>query len=166
MRGLPGCIWVVLFIFRALTFDVFLCGACKLMAVDHKLLSSTNPQIQKGDGEDIVLQYIEAMPDWKHEVGRKAHRLVKLVYPEAGMAVRWNTPFYLKDDGAFFAYYCYKKYVQLNFFQSAKLTPIPPKASTVGNVRYFHVFEQGEIDEGIIQSWLEQSLALPGEKLW
>lgn len=29
-----------------------------------------------------------------------------------------------------------------------------------------HVFEEGEIDEGIIESRLEQSLALPGEKLW
>src|SRR5690606_10175458 len=41
-----------------------------------KLLSGGNPQIPKGDGDGPVQAYIAAMPDWKHDVGRRIDRLV------------------------------------------------------------------------------------------
>jgi hypothetical protein len=137
-----------------------------MTADDPKLLSSSNPQIAKGDGDEFVARYIAAMPEWKREIGAWLDGRVQLVYPEAKKAVRWNTPFYLKEDGAFFAFYCYKNYVQLTFFQGAALDPVPPKASKVGNVRYFQIYEKDALDAGLIDAWLRQALSLPGEKLW
>jgi len=40
-----------------------------------KLLSSTNPQIPKGDGNEPVQAYIAAMPDWKSAIGRRIDTL-------------------------------------------------------------------------------------------
>ena len=39
------------------------------------LLSGGNPQIAKADGDEPVWAYIAAMPDWKHDVGRKLDAL-------------------------------------------------------------------------------------------
>ena len=33
-----------------------------------KLLSGGNPQIRKGDGDEPVQAYIDAMPGWKHDI--------------------------------------------------------------------------------------------------
>ena len=36
-----------------------------------KLLSGGNPQIPKGDGDEPVQAYIEAMPGWKRALGER-----------------------------------------------------------------------------------------------
>jgi len=59
-----------------------------------KLLSGGNPQIPKGDGDAPVQAYIAAMPDWKHDVGRRLDELIVRTVPDVRKGVRWNSPFY------------------------------------------------------------------------
>ena len=48
---------------------------------EPKLLSGGNPQIPKGDGDEPVQAFIEAMPDWKHDVGRHLDDLIAEACP-------------------------------------------------------------------------------------
>ena len=78
----------------------------------NKLLSSTNPQVVKGDGDKFVQAYIKAMPTWKKKVGERLDAIAQKVIPEVELAVRWNTPFYgTRKFSWFFGFYCYEKYV-------------------------------------------------------
>jgi hypothetical protein len=45
------------------------------------LLAGGNPQIAKGDGDAPVQAYIEAMPGWKRDVGRRLDALVVRAAP-------------------------------------------------------------------------------------
>ncbi|MFX4296605.1 MULTISPECIES: hypothetical protein [Roseobacteraceae] len=65
-----------------------------------KLLSSGNPQIQKGDGDEPVQAYIAAMPGWKKDIGRRVDVIVEQAFPEVTKAVRWNIPLYGKFSTA------------------------------------------------------------------
>ncbi|MEQ8895772.1 MAG: DUF1801 domain-containing protein [Roseovarius sp.] len=127
--------------------------------------SSTNPYIAKGDGPDVVHAYIAAMPGWKSAVGRQIDDVVETVFPEVRRQVRWNTPFYGKEDGWFLAMYCYKKYVQITFLTGASLDPVPPKASKVESVRYLDIHEDEALDADQLASWVRQALTLPGQTL-
>jgi hypothetical protein len=40
------------------------------MAEKPKLLSGSNPQIPKGDGDEPVHAYLDAMPEWKGIIGK------------------------------------------------------------------------------------------------
>jgi hypothetical protein len=59
-----------------------------------RLLSGGNPQIPKGDGDEPVRAYIDAMRGWKHAVGHHLDDLVVRTVPNVRKAVRWNSPFY------------------------------------------------------------------------
>lgn len=131
-----------------------------------KHLSSGNPQIAKGDGEGPVQAYLDAMPGWKHEVGHCLDWIVAEACPNALKAVRWNTPLYGKEDGWFFAMYCYTKYVQLTFFRGTNLEPQPPGSSKVEGVRYFKIYEGEDWDAVQVSDWVLQASKLPGAKLW
>lgn len=129
-----------------------------------KLLSGGNPQIAKGDGDAFVQAYVEAMPGWKRDVGRRLDALVVRRVPGVRKAVRWNTPFYgLEGRGWFLAFHCITKYVKVTFFRGTSLRPLPPVASKVKDVRYFHVHEGETLDEELFSSWIEQAAALPGD---
>ncbi|RCK38058.1 DUF1801 domain-containing protein [Thalassospira xiamenensis] len=130
-----------------------------------KLLSSTNPQIPKGDGNEPVQAYIAAMPDWKSDIGRRIDTLVEQVFPSVRKAVKWNTPLYGKEDGWFLAMYCYKKYVQITFMQGTSLTPMPPVTSKVEDIRYLNIHEDDQLDEAQLTDWIRQASKLPGKKL-
>lgn len=130
-----------------------------------KLLSSTNPQIPKGDGNEPVQAYIAAMPDWKSTIGRRIDALVEQVFPTVRKAVKWNTPLYGKEDGWFLAMYCYKKYVQITFMQGTSLTPVPPVTSKVEGIRYLNIHEDDQLDEAQLADWITQASGLPGKKL-
>lgn len=132
-----------------------------------KLLTGGNPQIPKADGDAPVQDYIAAMPGWKSEIGRRLDALVEAAVPEVRKAVRWNTPFYgIEGRGWFFAYNCLTKYVKITFFMGTSLDPIPPVESKQDNVRYFHIFEDDELDEAQLTSWIRQAAALPGEEVF
>src|SRR3954469_16966513 len=66
----------------------------KSKATPVKLLSGGNPQIAKADGDAPVQAYIDAMPGWKRDVGRRLDALITRAVPGVCKAVKWNTPFY------------------------------------------------------------------------
>jgi len=129
-----------------------------------KLLSGGNPQIAKGDGDEVVQAYIAAMPGWKGDVGRRLDRLIVRTVPGVAKAVRWNSPFYgVPGQGWFLSYHCMTRYIKVTFFRGTSLRPVPPAASRHQEVRYFHIHEDDAIDEALLTSWIQQAAALPGE---
>ena len=130
------------------------------------LLSSGNPQIAKGDGDGPVQAYIAAMPDWKRAAGEQLDALIVKAVPKVQKAVKWNTPLYgMGDSHWFVSFYCFKKYVQVGFFNGAQLNPLPPKESKQANVRYLEIREGDAIDEKQFIAWMKQAAKLPGQKL-
>lgn len=127
--------------------------------------SSTNPYTPKGDGDEPVQAYISAMPDWKRTLGKQIDETVEKVFPDVRKQVRWNTPFYGKEDGWFLAMYCYKDYVQITFLTGYSLDPIPPKASKVEGTRYLDIHQDETLDAQQLASWVQQALKLPGQQL-
>lgn len=146
-----------------------------------KLLSGGNPQIAKADGDAPVQAYIAAMPGWKCDVGRRLDALIERTVPDVRKAVRWNSPFYgIEGQGWFLSYHCFTKYVKVTFLNGASLDPLPPVESKHEDVRYVHIHEDDEIDEGgalrrarrraggafDLASWLRQASELPGDPLF
>ena len=132
-----------------------------------KLLSGGNPQIPKGDGNEPVQAYIDAMPEWKSEIGKYLDKLIEQTVPNVRKAVRWNTPFYgVEGQGWFTAFNCATKYVTVTFFKGAVLDPLPPVSSKQPNVRYFHIKEKDELDDNQIRQWIKQAAEIPGEEVF
>lgn len=132
-------------------------------AAKPKLLSGGNPQIPKGDGDAPVQAYIEAMPDWKRDVGRRLDALIERTVPGVRKAVRWNSPFYgVEGQGWFLSYHCFTRYVKVTFFRGAALRPVPPVGSKDPDVRYFHIHEDDPLDEELVAGWIRQASQLPG----
>lgn len=128
-----------------------------------KLLSGGNPQIPKADGDEPVQAYIDAMPEWKHDVGRRLDELIVEAVPNVKKAVRWNSPFYGTDEHHWFAsYHCFTRYVKVTFLNGSALDPLPPEGSKDPDARYLHVHEDGELDEEQFKDWVRQAAALPG----
>lgn len=130
---------------------------------DPVLLSGGNPQIPKGDGDEPVQAFIDAMPGWKHDVGRRLDDLIVDAVPDVRKAVRWNSPFYGTDEhGWFVSFHCFAKYVKVTFLNGTSLDPLPPEPSKDPGTRYLHVREDGEIDEEQVTAWLHQAATQPG----
>jgi len=128
-----------------------------------KLLSGGNPQIAKGDGDEPVQAYIDAMPGWKRDVGRRLDALIERTVPDVRKAVKWNSPLYgMEGQGWFLGVHCFTKYIKLAFFRGAALDPVPPVASKDENTRYFHIGEDGQFDEALVADWVRQASELPG----
>jgi hypothetical protein len=139
----------------------------KHIATKPKLLSGGNPQIAKGDGDAAVQTYIEAMPGWKRDVGRRLDALIVRTVPHVRKAVRWNTPFYgIEGQGWFLGFHCITKYVKVACLNGSSLQPLPPVESKDPNTRYFHVHEDEQLDEELVASWIRQASKLPGEPLF
>ena len=133
-------------------------------AAEPKLLSGGNPQIAKGDGDAPVQAYIEAMPGWKRDVGRRLDALIARTVPEVRKAVRWNSPFYgIEGQGWFLSFHCITKYIKVAFFRGTSLRPVPPVESKNEGTRYFHIHEGDQLDEELLASWIRQASKLPGE---
>ena len=127
------------------------------------LLSGGNPQIAKADGDAPVQAYIAAMPGWKSDAGRRLDELIVRTLPDVRKAVRWNSPFYgMEGQGWFLSYHCFDKYIKVCFLYGKQLEPMPPVDSKDKDARYLHVYEDGEIDEEQVASWLRQAAALGG----
>ncbi|HEU4394090.1 MAG TPA: DUF1801 domain-containing protein [Planctomycetota bacterium] len=128
-----------------------------------RLLSGGNPQIAKADGDAAVKAYIDAMPGWKRDVGRRLDALIERTVPGVQKAVRWNSPFYgTEGKGWFVGFHCITKYVKVAFFRGTSLKPLPPVESKNAGTRYFHVHEGDRIDEALVGDWIRQASALPG----
>ncbi len=134
-----------------------------------KLLSGGNPQIAKADGDAPVQAFIRACPGWKQDVCRRLDALVTRIVPGVRKAVRWNTPFYgIEGQGWFLGFHCFTKYVKVTFLRGAGLRPLPPVESKDPNVRYVHVHDGdwergGPLDEKLLESWIAQAAAQPGD---
>ena len=130
------------------------------------LLSGGNPQIAKGHGEAPVAAYIAAMPGWKQAVGQRLDDLIVATVPGVRKAVKWNSPFYGVEDGAWFlSFHCFTRYVKVAFFRGTALDPVPPVASKHDDVRYLHVHEDGAFDEAQFVDWVRQASRQPGVRM-
>jgi hypothetical protein len=127
------------------------------------LLAGGNPQIAKADGDAPVQAYIEAMPGWKRDVGRRLDALIVSTVPDVTKAVKWNSPFYgVEGRGWFLNFHCFTKYVKIAFFSGASLEPVPPGESKSKDVRYLDIYENEQLDEEQLASWIRQAAELPG----
>lgn len=131
-----------------------------------KLLTGGNPQIPKGMGNEPVQAYIQAMPGWKHAVGKRLDELIEESMPGVQKAVKWNQPLYGLDGETWhFRFRCNAKNVQICFHRGASLDPIPPKDSKIPEVRYYEIVEGEALDEELLRSWFTQCTKLPGVKM-
>ena len=127
-----------------------------------KFLSGGNPQIAKADGDAPVQTYIAAMPGWKRDIGKRLDALIGSNVPNVCKAVKWNTPFYgIKGQGWFLGFHCLTKYVKVSFFCGTSLRPVPPGESTQKEVRYLNIYEDDQLDEALVASWIMQASRLP-----
>jgi hypothetical protein len=130
------------------------------------LLSGGNPQIAKGEGDASVQAYLEAMPGWKRDVGRRLDALIERAVPGVRKAVKWNTPFYgIEGQGWFLGFHCLTKYIKVAFFRGTSLRPVPPGESKQQEVRYLNIHEDDQFDEAQFSGWVKQASQLPGERL-
>lgn len=128
-----------------------------------KLLAGGNPQIAKADGGAAVAAYLDAMPGWKREFGRRLDALVVRHVPGVQKAVRWNSPFWgVPGRGWFMNLHCLSRYVKVAFFAGTSLEPLPPVESKNPGTRYVHLHEGEPLDERQLASWIRQAAALPG----
>lgn len=133
-------------------------------AREPRLLAGGNPQIPKGDGDGPVQAYIDAMPGWKHDVGRRLDDLIERTIPDVRKAVRWNSPFYgIVDSGWFLSFHCFDRYVKVAWHNGSSLEPPPPGTSKHDRVRYLDIHEGEALDEQLVASWIRQAAALPGD---
>lgn len=130
------------------------------------LLSGGNPQIPKGYGDEPVQAYIDAMPGWKQDVGRRLDALIVRTVPDVKKAVKWNSPLYGMDGhGWFLSVHCYTKYVKVAFFRGTSLRPMPPGESKMPETRYLDIREDETFDEARFADWVKQASRLPGERM-
>lgn len=122
-----------------------------------------NPQIAKGYGDAPVQAYLAAMPDWKSDVGRRAHRARG---PGRHKGVKWRSPLYgIEGEGWFLGLHCFTKYVKVAFFRGMSLHPVLPGASKSGETRYLHIHEDEQFDKAQFAAWVKQASQLPGERM-
>ncbi|MBI5366343.1 MAG: DUF1801 domain-containing protein [Planctomycetes bacterium] len=130
-------------------------------AAPPALLAGGNPQIAKADGDAPVQAYLEAMPGWKRDVGRRLDALIERHVPNVRKAVKWNSPFYgIAGQGWFLGTHVFTNYVKVSFFRGASLRPAPP-GGTGKDARWIDVHED-DLDEAQMATWVKQAAALPG----
>ena len=128
-----------------------------------RLLSGGNPQIPKGEGDAPVRAYIEAMPGWKRDIGRRLDEIIERAVPRVRRAVKWNSPLYGVQGGGFFlGIHCFTKYVKVAFFRGSGLVPMPPGESKDPGTRYLDIREGEPVDEAQLTRWVKQASRLPG----
>ena len=131
-----------------------------------ELLAGGNPRIAKGHGDAKVQEFINAMPDWKQDVGRWIDAVITRTIPGVHKMVKWNTPFYGVDGETWFlGFHCLTKYVKVAFLKGAHLTPMPPGTSKQKDPRYLDIHADALPDEAQFVSWVKQAAQLPGDKL-
>src|SRR5262249_3615535 len=127
-----------------------------------KHLSGGNPQIAKGDGDAPVQAYIDAMPGWKNDLGKRLDALIVRNVADVRKAVKWNSPFYgIEGQGWFLSFHVFTRYVKVTFFQGMSLQPIPPGGTPKSkDVRWIDIYEDDQLDEAQMTTWVKQAAAL------
>src|SRR5687768_12817381 len=104
------------------------------------------------------------MPGWKSAVGKRLDAIIVRSVPNVRKAVKWNMPLYgIEGQGWFMSFSVLTKYVKVAFFRGSSLRPLPPGPSKQKNVRYLDIYEDDELDEAQLATWVKQAAALPGE---
>jgi hypothetical protein len=130
------------------------------------LLSGGNPQIAKAYGDAPVQAYIDAMPGWKSEVGRRLDAIITRAVPNVYKAVKWNSPLYgIEGQGWFLGIHCFTKYIKVAFFRGSSLNPVPPGPSKQKETRYLDIHEGDPLDEAQLAAWAKRASQLPGERM-
>jgi hypothetical protein len=129
-----------------------------------KTLSGGNPQIAKADGDAPVQAYIEAMPGWERDLGKRLDALIAESVPDVRKAVKWNSPFYgVEGQGWFLSFHVFTRYVKVTFFNGAALSPLPPGGTQKSkDARWIDLHEGDGLDEAQMSGWVKQAAALPG----
>ena len=128
-----------------------------------RLLAGGNPQIAKGEGDEVVRAYIDAMPEWKREVGLRLDAIITRAVPGVRKAVKWNSPLYGTEvNGWFLGIHCFAKYIKVAFFRGASLVPPPPVAAKDASTRYLHIGADGVLDEAQFVRWVKDASAREG----
>ena len=126
-----------------------------------KVLAGGNPRIAKADGDAPVQAWIDRLPGWKRDAGRRLDALVVRSVPGVRKAVKWNSPFYgLEGRGWFLALHAFTRFVKVTFFKGTSLRPAPAGGSG-REARWIDVHED-DLDEAQLAAWLRQAAALPG----
>ena len=127
------------------------------------LLAGGNPQIAKGDGDEAVQAYVDALEGWKHDVVAGLDALIVRAVPGVRKAVRWNSPFYGAEAGGWFlGLHCLTRYVKVTFFAGTSLDPVPPVSSKTPGTRCVHLGEHDGVDDDQLLAWVRQAAVLPG----
>jgi hypothetical protein len=125
------------------------------------LLTGGNPQIAKAEGDSPVKEYIEAMPDWKRDLGYRIDMLIDHNVPDVRKAVKWNSPFYgIVGQGWFLSFYTFTNYVKITFFQGTSLRPVPPGGSGK-DARWINITSD-DLNEDLLVDWIKQASTKPG----
>lgn len=129
-----------------------------------KLLAGGNPQIPKGEGCDVVREYIAAMPGWKRDVGKELDALIVKHVPKVRKAVKWNSPLYgIEGHGWFLSFRVFTRYVKVTFFAGNSLRPRPPGGTDRSKeARWIDIYEMDSLDGRQLATWIKQAAALPG----
>lgn len=126
------------------------------------LLAGGNPRIAKADGDAPVRAYIDRMPGWKRDLGRRLDALVVKAVPKVRKAVKWNSPFYgVEGQGWFLSFHVFSRYVKVTFFRGTSLRPAVA-GGTAKEARWVDIHEGDDLDKTPIKSWIKQAAALPG----
>jgi hypothetical protein len=105
------------------------------------------------------------MPGWKREVGQWLDALIVRTVPGVAKAVKWNSPLYGVEEGAWFlSFHCFAKYVKVAFFRGTSLRPMPPGESKQKEVRYVDIYD-GAFDEEQFVAWVKQASKLEGVRM-
>jgi len=119
--------------------------------------------VPKSDGSGPVRDWIALLPDWQSERATRVDTVVGAAFPEVVRAVRWHGAFYgVPGGGWFMAMHSFKAHLKLTFFDGAALTPLPPVALTKAPNRALDLRETAVLDEKVLESWVRQSVILPG----
>jgi hypothetical protein len=129
-----------------------------------RLLAGGNPQISKGEGDAVVQRYLDAIPADRQALARRVDELITAHVPGVRKAVKWNSPLYGGEPGGWFlSMHVMTRYVKVAFFRGAHLSPLPPVASRMPDVRYLHLGIGEEINEPQLVAWIQPAAVLPGE---
>ena len=128
-----------------------------------RLLAGGNPQIAKADGDAPVQAWIEALPGWKRDAGRRLDALSVRVVPGVRKAVKWNSPLYgVEGRGWFLGMHALTTSIKVAFFSGRSLRPLPPGESKSRDTRYLKLREADALDEARFTAWVKQAARLPG----
>ena len=115
-------------------------------------------------GDKPVFAYIASLPQPQRAIAERVDRLAAETLPGLQRSVKWGMAWYGVGDGWCFACGGFAGHVKLTFGRGTSLTPVPP-AAPIGmgkDSRGVELRSVGEIDEGQLESWMEQATALPG----